>query len=210
MPQNLSHSNNNLNGDWANLNKYQKENQDTTLLPLSNSIVFMGDSITEFWKTNDPDFFSENPFVNRGISGQSTLEILHRFTQDVINLKPSTVVILAGINDIAENSGAITLNKILDNIIKMVTLANDNQIKVILCSVLPTNNFYWNPKIKPADKVIELNLMIENYAVENNILFVDYYSEMVDDQKGLQYQYGKDGVHPNLKGYKIMEEILFP
>ncbi len=208
MQQNITYSQNNLNGDWANLNKYQKENQATT--PSSNNIVFMGDSITEFWKVNDSSFFSENPFINRGISGQTTSQMLHRFPQDVINLKPSTVVILAGINDIAENSGPITLNEILENIKAMVALANENHIKVILCSVLPANKFNWNPKIKPADKVIELNQMIENYAIQNKITYVDYYSAMVDDNKGLQLQYGEDGVHPNLEGYKVMEEILLP
>ena len=208
MLQNLSHSQNNLNGDWANLNKYQKENQATTLP--SNNIVFMGDSITEFWKTNDPTFFAENLFINRGISGQTTSQMLHRFPQDVISLKPSRVVILVGINDIAENSGPISLNEIINNIIKMVALANENHIKVILCSVLPANKFNWNPKVKPADKVIALNKLIENYAIANNIPYVDYYSAMVDENIGLQFQYGEDGVHPNLAGYKVMEKILLP
>ena len=208
MQQSITHSQDNLNGDWANLNKYKTENQ--SIAPTSNNIVFMGDSITEFWKTNDPTFFSENPFIDRGISGQTTSEMLHRFQQDVIDLKPSTVVILAGINDIAENSGPITLNEILENIKAMVALANENHVKVILCSVLPANKFNWKPNIKPEDKVIELNQLIENYAIQNKILYVDYYSKMVDDEKGLQLQYGEDGVHPNLEGYKVMEGILLP
>lgn len=208
MQQSMAFSQNNLTGDWANLAKYQKENQATTLS--SKSVVFMGDSITEFWKPNDPTFFLENPFINRGISGQTTSQMLHRFPQDVISLKPSTVVILAGINDIAENSGPISLNQILENIKAMVAFANENHIKVILCSVLPANKFDWNPKIKPADKVIELNQMILNYAKQNKITYVDYYSKMVDDNKGLQFQYGEDGVHPNLVGYKMMEGILLP
>ena len=208
MQQSITHSQNNLNGDWANLNKYKTENQ--SIAATSNNIVFMGDSITEFWKTNDQTFFSENPFIDRGISGQTTSEMLHRFQQDVIDLKPSTVVILAGINDIAENSGPITLNEILENIKAMVALANENHVKVILCSVLPANKFNWKPNIKPEDKVIELNQLIENYAIQNKILYVDYYSKMVDDEKGLQLQYGEDGVHPNLEGYKVMEGILLP
>ena len=208
MQQAVTHSQNNLNSDWANLNKYQKENQ--TIIPSANNIVFMGDSITEYWKTNDPTFFSENPYIDRGISGQTTAEMLHRFQQDVIDLKPSVVVILAGINDIAENSGPITLGQILDNIVAMVDLADDNDIKVILCSIVPANKFTWNPKIQPAQKVIELNEMLEDYAIQNKITFIDYYNEMVDSDKGLQLQYGEDGVHPNLAGYKVMEEILLP
>jgi len=146
----------------------------------------MGDSITEFWKVNDGAFFNSNPFIDRGISGQTTPQMVLRFRQDVIDLKPSVVVILAGINDIAENTGPITLDQIMGNIISMVELAKANNIKVVLCSVLPANQFNWNPKIKPAEKVIALNEMIQNYATKNNITYVDYYTAMVDDQKGLQ------------------------
>lgn len=195
-----------MNNDWANLNKYASENQNLT--PTLKSVVFMGDSITEFWKVNDLNFFTENPFINRGIAGQTTPQMLLRFKQDVINLKPETVVILAGINDIAENTGPITIDQIMENIISMVELAKANNIKVVLCSVLPANNFYWNPKLKPANKVIELNLLLKNYAKANKISYVDYYSAMVDNEKGLQKKYGEDGVHPNLEGYKVMETLL--
>lgn len=197
---------NNMNNDWANLNKYASENQ--SLTPTAKSVVFMGDSITEFWKVNDAAFFTENPFIDRGISGQTTPQMLLRFRQDVINLKSETVVILAGINDIAENTGPITIDQIMGNIISMVELAKANKIKVVLCSVLPANNFYWNPKLKPADKVIELNLLLKNYAKANKISYVDYYNAMVDNEKGLLKKYGEDGVHPNLEGYKVMETLL--
>lgn len=197
---------NTMNNDWANLNKYASENQ--SLTPTAKSVVFMGDSITEFWKVNDTTFFTENPFIDRGISGQTTPQMLLRFRQDVINLKPETVVILAGINDIAENTGPITIDQIMGNIISMVELAKANKIKVVLCSVLPANNFYWNPKLKPADKVIELNLLLKNYAKANKITYVDYYNAMVDNEKGLLKKYGEDGVHPNLEGYKLMEALL--
>jgi lysophospholipase L1-like esterase len=197
-----------MNTDWANLKKYEKENQSIT--PTSKSVVFMGDSITEFWKTNDSNFFSNNPFINRGISGQTTPQMLLRFRQDVLDLKPSKVVILAGINDIAENTGPITTNQIMDNIISMCELAKVHKIKVILCSVLPANSFYWNPKLQPADKVIELNQMIKAYAKNNKIVYVDYYKAMVDDAKGLLKKYGEDGVHPNLEGYKKMKVLLLP
>lgn len=203
-----SFSQNAMNTDWANLKKYEKENQ--SLTPSSKSVVFMGDSITEFWKPNDSTFFSTNSFIDRGISGQTTPQMLLRFRQDVIDLKPSKVVILAGINDIAENTGPITVQQIMGNIISMTELAQANKIKVILCSVLPANAFYWNPKLKPADKVIELNQRIKTYAQKHKITYVDYYTSMVDDNKGLLKKYGEDGVHPNLEGYKKMEALLLP
>ncbi|MBY0486421.1 MAG: acylhydrolase [Flavobacteriaceae bacterium] len=197
-----------MNHDWANLNKYALENKNLT--PVSKSVVFMGDSITEFWKVNDGTFFSENAFLDRGISGQTTPQMLLRFRQDVIDLKPSIVVVLAGINDIAENTGPISIEQIMGNIISMTELAKANKIKVVLCSVLPANKFYWNQKMQPADKVIALNEMIKAYATKNKISYVDYYSAMVDDTKGLQVKYGEDGVHPNLDGYKVMKKIILP
>lgn len=194
--------------DWANLKKYTSENK--TLISSNNTVVFMGDSITEFWKVYRSDFFLKNSFINRGISGQTSTQMLFRFHQDVINLKPSSVVILAGINDIAENTGPISLEQMMKNIVSMVDLAETNKIKVILCSVLPANNFNWNQKIKPADKIIKFNNMIEIYASENKISYVNFYLKMVDDLKGLQKTFGDDGVHPNLEGYKLMEEIILP
>ncbi|MBA4133714.1 MAG: acylhydrolase [Flavobacterium sp.] len=192
--------------EWANLKKYQAENQ--SVKPMKNAVVLMGDSITEFWKTNSPDFFANYPLIDRGISGQTTSQMVVRFEQDVIALKPKTVVILAGINDIAENTGPITLEAVFDNIEIMVNKAKAHKIKPILCSVLPANKFWWNSKIYPADKVIALNKMIKAYALKNKITYVDYYSVMVDTDKGLQFQYGEDGVHPNPTGYKIMERLL--
>ncbi len=200
---------NTMNKDWANLNKYAAEN--TVVLQnqsIEKPIILMGDSITEFWKTNDPDFFSSNNLLDRGISGQTTPQMLLRFRQDVIDLKPSKVVILAGINDIAENTGPIAIEAIYGNIVSMVELAKVNQIKVVLCAVLPSNSFNWNPNIQPADKVITLNQMIKAYAYKNKIPYVDYYTAMVNDSKGLDKKYGDDGVHPNLNGYKLMESLL--
>jgi lysophospholipase L1-like esterase len=195
------------NTDWANLTKYHKENltiSNTSIAP----IVFMGDSITEFWSTYDTTFFGDNGFINRGISGQTTPQMLLRFRQDVINLKPSTVVILAGINDIAENTGPITTEQIMENIISMTELAKANDIKVILCAVLPANKFDWNKKLKPADQVIALNRLIKKYALEKAIPFVDYYAAMVDESNGLHEKYGDDGVHPNAQGYQIMKQLI--
>lgn len=193
--------------DWANLKKYASENQNIANQK-GNKVVFMGDSITEFWQVNDGNFFVSNAFLNRGISGQTTPQMLLRFRQDVIALQPKVVVILAGINDIAENTGPITIEGIMDNIISMCQLAKANQIKVVLCSVLPANHFNWNPKIQPAEKVIALNKEIKAYASKNGITYVDYFSAMVNNENGLDKKYGEDGVHPNLEGYKVMEALV--
>lgn len=193
--------------DFANLKKYSAENHKIEATSEGN-IIFMGDSITEFWKQINESFFTDNSFINRGISGQTTSQIALRFQQDVINLKPSIVVILAGVNDIAENNGPISLNEILKNIILMVEIAKKNNIKVILCSVLPANKFSWQLKILPADKIVQLNQLIKEYALKNNIFYVDYYNAMVNENKGLKFELGEDGVHPNLSGYKIMEPII--
>lgn len=193
--------------DWANLRKYHSENL-ALLQSGFTPIVFMGDSITEFWSNYNSTFFIENGFVNRGISGQTTSQMLLRFRQDVIQLRPSKVVILAGINDIAENTGPISIENIMGNIISMVELAKANHIEVVLCSVLPANKFDWNHKIQPADKVLELNKLIQKIAEENSLNHVDYYSNMVDGNNGLKKIYGDDGVHPNKEGYKIMEQLL--
>ncbi len=198
-----------MNPDWPYLKKYEKENSEiATVEKREKRIVFMGDSITEFWKTNHPDFFSGKPYLNRGISGQTTPQMLLRFRADVINLHPAVVVILAGGNDIAGNTGPATLAMIINNILSMVELAKTNAIQVILCAVLPANHFPWKPNENPAEKIVALNTMIKNYADTNNILYVDYYSAMVDENKGLSTEYSNDGVHPNTSGYKVMEPLI--
>ena len=195
--------------DWANLKRFQQENSEL-LLPKANEhrVVFMGNSITEGWLSIRPEFFKNKPYVNRGISGQTTPQMLIRFRQDVIHLKPSTVVLLAGINDIAENTGPSTIEMIANNIISMAELAKANQIKVIICSVLPANNFPWRKGIKPAEKVRKLNVILQLYSYKNKLAYVDYYSAMVNDSHGLKKELGEDGIHPNKKGYLIMEPIL--
>lgn len=195
--------------DWPYLAKYRDEN---SKLPVpktdENRIVFLGDSITEFWNTLYPEYFKEKKYINRGISGQTTPQMLVRFRADVINLKPKIVVILGGGNDIAGNTGASNTEMIMNNLISMVELAKANEIKVILCSILPANYFYWNPKEKPAERIIELNSALKNYTFCNQIPFVDYYSAMVDDQKGLKKIFSEDRVHPNTAGYKIMSPLI--
>lgn len=195
--------------DWANIAKYSEENKTLFLEPENkNRIVFMGNSITEGWKTHDPDFFSNKNYINRGISGQVSSQMLVRFRSDVIALKPKLVIILAGVNDIAQNNGPIALEDILGNIISMVELAKQNNIKVILSSILPAYDFKWRKGLEPAEKITKLNSMIQNYCKKNHIVYVDYFSKMVDNRKGLDEKYTLDGVHPTLAGYKIMEPLL--
>ena len=195
--------------DWANLKRFQQENSELMLAKAhENRVVFMGNSITEGWLSIRPEFFKNKPYVNRGISGQTTPQMLIRFRQDVIHLKPSTVVLLAGINDIAENTGPSTIEMIANNIISMAELAKANHINVIICSVLPANKFPWREGLKPAEKVIKLNALLQSYSKKHKLAYVDYYSAMVNDSHGLKKELGEDGIHPNKNGYLIMEPIL--
>lgn len=194
--------------EFANFEKYAEQNAALSPAKASDGrVVFMGNSITEGWINARPEFFKENPYIDRGISGQTTSQMLLRFRRDVIDLKPKAVIFLAGINDIAENTGPIALEDVFGNIISMVELAQANKIKPVICSVLPANNFPWRPSIKPADKVIALNKMLKQYADKNDIVYVDYFSAMVDDKKGLSPDLAHDGVHPTTKGYAIMEPL---
>jgi lysophospholipase L1-like esterase len=194
--------------DWANTSRFKDENAKLTS-PSSgeNRVVFMGNSITEGWINTDPDYFAGKSYVNRGISGQTTPQMLVRFRPDVINLKPAVVVILAGTNDIAGNTGPSTLEMIMDNLISMAELAKVNQIKVVLSSVLPAFDYPWKPGLEPAPKIVKLNKMIKTYAEKNDIVYLDYFSSTVDDRNGLKKELSGDGVHPNMAGYKIMEPL---
>ncbi|WP_266206103.1 SGNH/GDSL hydrolase family protein [Pontibacter kalidii] len=194
--------------DWAQLNKYKAENAKLKVpAPGEKRVVFMGNSITEGWSNHHPAFFEGKPYLNRGIGGQTTPQMLVRFRQDVIDLKPEVVVILAGINDIAGNTGPSTLEMIMDNIVSMTELAKANNIKVVLSSVLPALDFKWNPGQEPAPKVVALNEMIKGYAAEKNLVYLDYFSAMADAQQGLKQEYTYDGVHPNEAGYKVMAPL---
>lgn len=196
----------NKTNDWPDLRRYRAEN--AQLKPERKRVVFMGNSITDSWSKLNPDFFLGKPYVNRGISGQTTPQMLIRFRQDVIDLKPELVVILAGINDIAGNTGPSSLEMIEDNIASMAQLAKVNGIKVILSSVLPAFSFPWMPGINPVQKIIDLNKWIKHFADRNGFGYVDYYSAMVDSRKGLPEKYSKDGVHPTPAGYRIMEALV--
>lgn len=194
--------------DWANLNRYKNENEKIGFAAAEeNRIVFIGNSITESWSNINPEFFTNKTYINRGISGQTTPQILLRFKTDAINLKPKVIVILAGTNDIAGNTGPTTLKIISDNIFSMAELAKANGIKVILSSVLPAFDYPWKTGLQPAEKIVKLNKLIKNYAAKNGIIYLDYHSAMANEQMGLKDAYTYDGVHPNKTGYQIMTPL---
>ena len=196
--------------DWPNLNRYQSDNE--SIKKIKNKtprVVFIGNSITEGWDWHYPQFFKNNKnYINRGISGQTTPQMLVRFRQDVIDLDPDIVVILAGINDIAENTGPSTVKSITDNIISMSEIAMSNDIKVILSSILPASDFPWRPEILPPYKILKINSLLQNYALKNNMVYLDYFSEMFDGKNGLIKEYGADTVHPNKQGYLVMSKLV--
>jgi acyl-CoA thioesterase I len=201
--------------DWPFLAKFR--DADKLLPPPAQGeirVVFMGDSITEGWgmkgTATTPDrgeFFPGKPYINRGISGQTTPQMLIRFRQDVILLKPRVVVLLAGTNDIAENTGKETTEEIGNNIASMSDLARANGIRVVLCSVLPASDFHWHKGLEPAPKIKALNTWMKDYAAKNGIVYVDYYSSMVNDEGGLKAELSPDGVHPNKAGYALMAPL---
>jgi lysophospholipase L1-like esterase len=195
--------------DWPNLARYAEENKALGDPKTGERrVVFMGNSITEGWVKMDPEFFQGKGYIGRGISGQTTPQMLLRFRQDVINLKPAVVVILAGTNDIAGNTGPTTLDAIMGNLASMAELAKAHSIKVVLSSVLPVFDYPWKPGLQPAEKIFQLNSTIKQYADANGAIYLDYFSSMADDRKGLKQELGDDGVHPNLAGYRIMEQLV--
>jgi len=197
------------NNDWPNFARYKEDNLKLGLPKADeNRVVFMGNSITQGWIEADPDFFMGKSYINRGISGQTTPQMLIRFRPDVVNLKPKVVVILAGTNDIAGNTGLSTLEMIEDNIASMVEIAKANNIKVLLCSVLPAFEYPWKPELEPAQKIVDLNKWIKEYSIKNEIIYVDYFTPMADEHNGLKKEFSEDGVHPNINGYKIMEPLV--
>ena len=197
------------NSDWANLGYYEKRNRELGL-PDENEkrIVFMGDSITEEWGNLYPEFFSGNYYINRGIGGQTTPQMLIRFKPDAIDLKPYAIIILAGTNDIAGNTGPSTVRMITDNIFSMAELAIAYEIKVILASILPVYQYPWvDDVLDPLSVIDSINRKIKEYVENKGLLYLDYYSSMVDDRKGLKLDFTGDGVHPNEAGYRVMSAI---
>lgn len=205
-PAEITHMENMLN-DWPNLARYRTE--DAALpapAPGENRVVFMGDSITDAWG-HGSTFFPGKPYINRGISGQTTPQMLIRFRPDVIALQPKVVVILAGINDIAGNTGPSTLQMTEDNLTSMAELARANHIRIVLASVLPAASFPWQPGIDPVAKIRTLNTWIRDYCTRNGDVYLDYYSAMVNPESGMQKELTVDGVHPNAAGYQVMAPL---
>ena len=194
--------------DWADYARYENANASLAKAP---SVVFMGNSITQCWYEMHPDYFNDNNFAGRGISGQVTQQMMSRFRADVIDLDPRAVVILAGTNDVARNNGYISLEHIAQNIESMIQLAQTNRIKVILCSVLPVKQYKWRKDLGDVSKqIVDLNKMLKKLARKYGCKWVDFYSPMVDREGGLDGRYTKDGVHPTPAGYDLMEEIIAP
>lgn len=194
--------------DWAELGFYHQAN--AILYPANmneNRVVFFGDSITEFWDL--AKYFPDKPYINRGIAGQTTQQMLIRFRPDAIALKPKVVVILAGINDIAGNTGLVTLAMIEDNYASMAELAQANQIQVIFASVLPINDYsaVERSHVHSPAKIRQLNEWLQRYCLENNHIYLDYYSQMLDRQGMLKADLADDGLHPNRRGYQIMAPL---
>jgi len=195
--------------EFANFARYAQAN--SVLGPAAGSemrVVFMGDSITEGWSPSSPEFFEGKPYINRGISGQVTSQMLIRFRPDVIDLNPAAVVILAGTNDIAENKGPTTTGAILGNIASMAELARANDIEVIICSVLPAYDYPWRPGLNPNIKIPRLNERLKAYAEANEFMYLDYFSEMNDGNNAMIEAYTTDGVHLTTDGYEVMGRLV--
>ena len=198
----------------TNFEKYKADNEKLSPLRADEKrVVFMGNSITEGWPIKSPQFFENSNYIGRGISGQTTPQMLLRFRKDVINLNPKVVVILAGINDIAQNTGFTPIEMMADNIMSMAELAKYHNIEVVICSVLPALDFPWSPGFEPANKVIELNTLLKKYVADNNLIYVDYHAAMKNKKNGLkvpEYTTADDLVHPNKSGYMVMEKLVQP
>jgi len=192
--------------DWAYLCRYADDNRTMAAGPRPR-VVLIGDSITEFWKTRDPDRFAAG-VIDRGIGGQTSPQMLLRFQQDVIALRPRVVHIMAGTNDIAGNTGPTPDARFRDNIQAMVTLAQAHGIKVILASIPPAKTFYWRPEARPAQRIPEWNAWLRAYAREHGLTFVDYYTALVGAEGGLRTEFGADVVHPSKAGYQAMDPLF--
>lgn len=195
------------NADWARFGTYAEANSSVTVKPKA---VLLGDSITEGWARQDPDFFTKNNFLGRGISGQTTSQILVRMRQDVVNIHPKYVVILCGINDIALNDGhAVDVEAAVGSIKSMCDIARANKIKPILCSLLPSYKFHWRPSVTDCyEKVLQFNELLKSYAKEQHLKYVDYFTLLSGEDGKIRPEYSKDTVHPTLEGFKAMEGYL--
>ena len=194
--------------DWPQLGRY-READATLAAPAADEtrVVFYGDSITDAWAQHPDWFFPGKPYVGRGISAQTTPQMLVRFEQDVVHLKPAVVVILAGTNDIAGNTGPSSPQMIEDNFESMIAIARANGIRVVVSSILPADHYIWRPDVQPAEQIREMNRRLKAMSVREGVVYLDYYSEMVNEKGGLDPELAKDGVHPTQKGYAIMSPL---
>jgi lysophospholipase L1-like esterase len=196
--------------DWPNLSRYRQADAELTALkPGEKRVVFMGDSITDGWKLEK--YFPGKPYVNRGISAQTTPQMLLRFHQDVISLHPRVVVILAGTNDIAGNTGPLSLEEIENNYASMADLARANRIAVVFSSVTPVSDYTERSHRffaeRPMEKIQQLNVWLKNYSRRHGDVYLDYYSHMLDEKGLLRRDLAEDGLHPNDPGYRIMADL---
>lgn len=194
--------------DWAQLARYREDN--ARLAPAARGekrVVFLGDSITDAWGRGAGEFFPGKPYVNRGIGGQTTPQMLVRFWPDVVALKPQAVVVLAGTNDIAGNTGSATLPMIEDNLAAIASIARANGIRVVFASVLPALGYPWRPGVQPAGAIRELNAWLKAYCAREHHVYLDYYGAMATAEGGLRADLSEDGVHPNAAGYAIMAPL---
>ncbi len=199
--------------DWAGFSRYAKSNEEVIAAQKAGAkkplAVFMGDSITDAWAFDDPSFFADNNFIGRGISGQTSSEMLVRFRKDVLDLNPKYVLILAGTNDLAQNNGPIAIEDTYGNIVSMCEIAKLHKVKPVICSIIPASSFGWRKQLGDrSNDIITLNNMLKAYAAKNHFKYIDYHSALKDEVNGLQTALGKDDVHPNLFGYQIMEKIV--
>lgn len=194
--------------DWPQLNRYHDAN---AALPApaagEKRVVFYGDSITDAWPRHEQVFFPGKGYIGRGISGQTTPQMLVRFQQDVVHLKPTVVVILAGTNDIAGNTGPSTSEMIEDNFASMVAIAHANNIKMVIASILPADHYKWKPEVRPAGRIREMNERLKLLCAREGLVYLDYYKAMANANGGLDPDLAVDGVHPTEKGYAMMEPL---
>ena len=195
--------------DWFGFNRYQADNERIISSEDYPEVVFMGNSITDNWAYFHPEFFSENHFCGRGIGGQTSAQMLVRFTADVINLRPKAVVIMAGTNDVAHNDYYVEPDHVAENIVAMCDLAKAHGIVPIICSIPPCSKFPWRPEIEnPGQIIVDLNKVLKDYADTNGLVYVDFHAAFSDEHLGLPKSFSEDGCHPNPESYFPMEEMV--
>lgn len=195
--------------DWFGFNRFKADNERIIKSGQFPDVVFMGNSITEYWAYYHPDFFSEHNYCGRGIGGQTSAQMLVRFTSDVIDLHPKVVVIMAGTNDVAHNTYWVDPNQVVENVIAMCNLARANDITPIISSIPPCAGFVWNPEIEnAAQTIVYINNHLKAYAEANHIVYVDYHLALADEQNGFPKSLSDDGCHPNADTYYTMERLV--